>query len=256
MVPLAAILERSLGKKWENAASPAPSWRAGSGAVFSASSYGSAIESRFAKDVQEVPVWVDGGPEPGTVREGIFRADRLRTMRTRLSAAYKGIHVLLMRGGRHGFPLRPDRSTMPCSSTRRSTSTTSSPRRGAPSRKSTQRIYDCIINKTPLGARTNRIIGGSAPSEYLARIEKGGAKDEPIARDILDEHLRSHCIDPALLGTDVFTAFMADREKRLLTLIAKATGHSIVGAEAPPAEGEEVPDDMARDADPMPMAAE
>jgi hypothetical protein len=72
----------------------------------------------------------------------------------------------------------------------------------------------------------------------------------------LDVHLRSHCIEPALLGTDSFVAFMADREKRLLALIAKATGHGIVGAEAPPAEGEEVPDDIARDADSMPPAAE
>jgi hypothetical protein len=73
---------------------------------------------------------------------------------------------------------------------------------------------------------------------------------------MLDVHLRSYCIDPALLRADAFVAFMADREKRLLALIAKATGHNVVGAEAPPAEGEEVPDDMARDADLLPVAAE
>jgi hypothetical protein len=90
----------------------------------------------------------------------------------------------------------------------------------------------------------------------MGRIEKGSTKDEPIASDVLDLHLRSHCIDPALLRADGFAAFMADRERRLLTLIAKVTGHSIVGAEVPPAEGEEVPDDIARDADPLLMAAE
>jgi hypothetical protein len=116
-------------------------------------------------------------------------------------------------------------------------------------------VYDCIINKTPISARTNRIIGGSAPSDYLARIEKGSAKDEPIASDMLDAHLRSHCIEPALLRADAFEAFMVDRERRLLILIAKATGHSIIGAEAPP-EGEDVPDEIARDADLMPLAAE
>jgi hypothetical protein len=36
----------------------------------------------------EVPVWLKGGPEPSTVSETLFRADRLKTMRMRLSAAY------------------------------------------------------------------------------------------------------------------------------------------------------------------------
>ena len=44
----------------------------------------------------EVPVWLKGGPEPSTVSETLFRADRLKTMRMRLSAAYKGINALLM----------------------------------------------------------------------------------------------------------------------------------------------------------------
>ena len=51
--------------------------------------------------------WIEGGPEPTTVRDGVFRADRLRTMRTRLSAAYKGIHALLMQeGARTSAPVR------------------------------------------------------------------------------------------------------------------------------------------------------
>jgi len=32
--------------------------------------------------------------------------------------------------------------------------------------------YDCIINKTPLSGRTNRIVSGDAPSKYLGRIQK------------------------------------------------------------------------------------
>lgn len=52
--------------------------------------YGSAVESRIARDFMEVPRWLQGGQEPTTVSETIFRADRLKTMRMRLSAAYKG----------------------------------------------------------------------------------------------------------------------------------------------------------------------
>ncbi len=61
--------------------------------------YGSAVESRFAKDIVEVPAWLTGGPEPTTVRDGLFHADRLLTMRSRITAAYKGVHALLMHEG-------------------------------------------------------------------------------------------------------------------------------------------------------------
>ncbi|MEO7911098.1 MAG: hypothetical protein ABIV47_15750, partial [Roseiflexaceae bacterium] len=77
---------------------------------------------------------------------------------------------------------------------------------------------------TPLSYRTNRIIGGVAPSEYLAKLERGDPTTMPIDREKLDEYLRSHLIDPLLLHSDEFDAFMADRQKRLLALIEQATG--------------------------------
>jgi hypothetical protein len=40
-----------------------------------------------------------GGPEPSTLSEAIFRARRLQAMRTPLSAAYKAVNALLMKGG-------------------------------------------------------------------------------------------------------------------------------------------------------------
>lgn len=58
--------------------------------------YGGAIETRFAKDLADVLAWIDGGPEPTTVKDSAFRPERLKTMTSRLSAAYKGVHSLLM----------------------------------------------------------------------------------------------------------------------------------------------------------------
>lgn len=46
----------------------------------------------------------------------------------------------------------------------------------------------------------------------------------PIAREKLDEFLESHLIDPSLLRSDNFDAFMVDRQNRLLSLIERATG--------------------------------
>ncbi|MBT9158373.1 MAG: hypothetical protein DDT36_01379 [Firmicutes bacterium] len=85
-------------------------------------------------------------------------------------------------------------------------------------------FFDSIINKTPLSYRTNRIIGGSAPSEYLAKLQRGDETTPSIERERLDVYLRSHLIDPSLLRSDEFYPFMADRQKRLLALIEQATG--------------------------------
>ena len=85
-------------------------------------------------------------------------------------------------------------------------------------------MYDSIINKTPLSYRTNRIIGGSAPSEYLDRLQKGDETTPPIDSERLDAYLKSHLIDPTFLRTDRFDNFMADRQKQLLGLIEQAMG--------------------------------
>ena len=253
LVPLASILAE-IGPKWENATVRAKLARWFWCGIFG-ELYGSAIESRFALDVQQAPPWLDGGDEPSTVKAGVFRADRLRDMRTRLSAAYKGVHALLMQEGARDF-----RSGQKFDQAVFFDATVdihhifpqawcANPAQGIPAK-----VFDSIINKTPIAGTTNKMIGGAAPSKYLARIEQGNAKEQPIKSEVLDQHLRSHCIDPALLRTDMFTAFMADREKRLLALIATATGHAVVSVEAPLSEGEDVPDDIARDMEPTQAA--
>jgi hypothetical protein len=73
----------------------------------------------------------------------------------------------------------------------------------------------------------NRILGGVAPSEYLTKLEKGDDSTPAIDPAKLDAYLTSHLIDPSLLRTDNFDAFMMARQKRLLTLIEQATGKPI-----------------------------
>jgi hypothetical protein len=100
-------------------------------------------------------------------------------------------------------------------------------------------IFDSIINKTPLSYRTNRIIGGVAPSDYLDKLEKGNETTPSIERERLDIYLRSHLIDPSLLRSDNFEAFLADRQKGLLGLIEQATGKASYTGNVPE-EGEDV----------------
>ncbi|MCL4748125.1 MAG: hypothetical protein KJZ83_22350, partial [Burkholderiaceae bacterium] len=240
IVPLAAILA-VIGERWEQAAARAKLARWYWCGVFG-ELYSSASESRFAKDIIEVPAWIAGGGEPSTVTEGVFRIERLRAMRTRLSAAYKGVHALLMAEGARDW-----RTGQPFNDTVFFDEDVDVhhifPKKWCATAGKDMRLYDSILNKTPLSYRTNRIIGGHAPSIYLAKLEAEGSP--PIGRTALDAFLAEHQMDPALLRADDFERFIADREKRLLALIARATGHRV---ESDPAaeEGEE-PEDQPPD---------
>lgn len=162
LVPLAAIFSE-IGDRADHAANVAKISRWFWSGIFG-ELYGSAIESRFAKDIMEVPAWLDGGPEPGTVRDGVFRGERLHTMRTRLSAAYKGIHALLMREGARDF-----RSGQKFDDTVFFDEAVDIhhifPRAWCVAQHIPEKVFDNVINKTPLSYRTNPIIGGTAPSK-------------------------------------------------------------------------------------------
>lgn len=228
IVPLAAIMA-DIGEDWEHEANRAKLVRWYWNGVFG-ELYGSAVESRIAKDFMEVPAWLQGGPEPSTVSETIFRADRLKTMRMRLSAAYKGMNALLMKEGARDF-----RSGQKFDHTVFFGENVDIhhifPQDWCKKQGIRPSIYDSIINKTPLSFRTNRIIGGIAPSEYLAKLEKGDKQTPGIERGRLDDYLRSHLIDPDALRRDDFASFMADRQKRLQVLIEQATGKAVYAGE-------------------------
>ena len=236
IVPLAAILA-DIGDAWEHEANRAKLVRWYWNGVFG-ELYGSAVETRIARDFMEVPVWLKGGPEPSTVSETLFRADRLKTMRMRLSAAYKGVNALLMKEGAQDF-----RSGQKFDHTVFFGENVDIhhifPQDWCKKHGIKPSVYDSIINKTPLSYRTNRVIGGVGPSEYLAKLENGDNKTPPIERDRLDGYVISHLVDPAIVRADDFDAFMVDRQKRLLALIEQATGKaSYVGTV--PEEGEDV----------------
>jgi hypothetical protein len=223
IVPLAAILA-DIGEAWEHEANRAKLVQWYWNGVFG-ELYGSAVDTRIARDFMEVPVWLKNGPEPSTVSETMFRADRLKTMRMRLSAAYKGVNALLMKEGAQDF-----RSGQKFDHTVFFGENVDIhhifPQDWCKSQNIKPDVYDSIINKTPLSYRTNRIIGGVAPSEYLAKLQNGNTTTPAIMRDNLDSYLTSHLIDPLLLYSNQFDAFMADRQKRLLALIEQATGKS------------------------------
>lgn len=185
--------------------------------------YGSAIETRFARDLPEVVALVRGERgEPITIQESNFQPNRLLTMRTRNSAAYKGLYALLMRDGcrdfRTGEPIEHQTFFEDGVDIHHIF-----PEKWCKESGIEPGIYNSIINKTALAARTNRQIGGQAPSRYLPMIEKSAG----ISPAKMDEILRSHCIAPEHLRADRFWLFFTARAEALLQRIEAATGKSI-----------------------------
>jgi hypothetical protein len=185
--------------------------------------YGGATETRFARDLPEVIAMVHGDMvEPVTIQESNFQANRLLTLRTRNSAAYKGLYALLMRDGGRDF-----RTGEPIEAQTFFDDKVDIhhifPEKWCKANGIEPGTYNSIINKTALAARTNRQIGGRAPSKYLPAIEKAAGIEAAQMNDILS----SHCIAPADLRADRFWDFYAARAEALLQRIEAATGKTV-----------------------------
>ena len=180
--------------------------------------YGGAIETRFARDLPEVTSLVRGEDgEPSTVEDSNFAANRLVTLRTRNSAAYKGIYALLMRDGgldfRTGEPIEAQTFFDDKIDIHHVF-----PKAWCHKQKIEAKVFDSIINKTALSARTNREIGGRAPSVYLKTLEhKAG-----ISSKRMDAILASHGIAVMPLRDNDFWACYRDRAEELLVSFRQA----------------------------------
>lgn len=184
--------------------------------------YGSATETKIARDVPDLLAWLEGGPVPRTVGDTSFQARRLDTLRSRLSAAYKGFHALLMRSGCRDFITGKGVETMTVYADALDIHHIF-PRAWCEKEGIPPQRYNSIINKTALSKGTNIAIGGNAPSVYLARIEE----KHGLSPDALDDILRSHLIEPATLRTDDFEGFWKTRKVALAELAAGAQGKSV-----------------------------
>lgn len=221
--------------------------------------YSSATESRMARDIEQVPAWVrgDAGAEiPRNVDEASFVESRLHRLKTRNSAAYKGIYALLMRGDArdwlhnqpfdktHFLNLAVDIHHV-------------FPKAWCIKNGIDPVLRESIVNKTPLAAKTNRMLSGASPAEYLPRLD---AKVQ-LPSDEVDALIAAHLIDPDTLRRGDFIGFFRHRREALLTAIETAMGKPAVrdveeetplesvdnGQEFIPEEDEQPSDDVAPD---------
>lgn len=198
--------------------------------------YGGAVETRIALDMQEVLAWVFNrtDQEPATVVAAGFQASRLDTLRTRTSAAYRGLYVLLQREGAKDFFWKTRMKDLEDYHEWYIDIHHIFPRKWCRDRNIPDRVFNSIVNKTPISYKANRMIGGKAPSAYLQQIREHPQVLCTVSAQ--DDILRSHLIDPASLRADHFDFFYEDRRARLLTLVEQAMGKTAVVTDESPAD--------------------
>ena len=183
--------------------------------------YGSANETRYANDVSGVLSWIDGGEEPDTISRAFFQPTRLLSLQTRNGAAYKGVMALILAEGARDFisGAKMDFTNFVADYV---DIHHIFPQKYCEEQGYDKRKWNCIVNKTPIAYRTNRKIGGVAPSKYLKAIENTN-----VSVSDLNANVESHGIDVTSLRNDDFDTFFALRAKTLLGLISKAMGKNI-----------------------------
>lgn len=238
LVPMAAILAK-LGNEIENVGNKNKLMRWFWCGVFG-ELYGSANETRYALDMVQVVDWIiANGPEPKTIYDANFSPSRLHTLRTRNSAAYKGVYALMM----------DDNTRDWLSATKIDFSTYFSesidihhifPVAWCEKKENNipQNDFDCIINKTPLSGRTNRIVSGDAPSKYLERLKKHAG----VSDDEFNSILKSHVVNPDAMYRDDFYGFFTERKEKILQKIEAAMGKNIAREQGLIEEGNFVED--------------
>ncbi|MGB6244245.1 MAG: DUF262 domain-containing protein [Gordonia sp. (in: high G+C Gram-positive bacteria)] len=187
--------------------------------------YGGAIETRFVRDLEQVPAWArgdDGAATPNTVNDATFVESRLHSLRTRNAAAYKGIYALLL--GNEARDWMEDKALDKVQYVNLAVDIHHIfPKKWCAEHDIDDERRESIVNKTAISAVTNRTIGGAAPSSYLSLI----AKKAQIDPALLDGLLEAHLVPAELLREDDFDTYFVERRRRLCDLVEAAMGKNV-----------------------------
>ncbi|TYK43553.1 DUF262 domain-containing protein [Actinomadura decatromicini] len=201
--------------------------------------YGGSPETRLPRDLEQVVDWVRGGEEPASVGEAIFREARLDTMRSRNSAAYKGMYALLMQQGAKDWTHNRDPIDEKIMFDHQIGLYLIFPKSWCAKAKIPRERYESIVNKTLLAHRTGQLVGQRAPKSYLRLLET----DTGLPANWLDDIIATHLIDPSALRDEEFDRFYKGRAAQLRKLIEAAMGKAAIPAAQAPESAEDYESD-------------
>ena len=187
--------------------------------------YGGAIETRFVRDIEQVPAWACDLPDvasPRTVQDANFVESRLHSLRTRNAAAYKGIYALLLTNEARDW-MRDKALDKAQYASLKVDIHHIFPQHWCQQHDIDDERRESIVNKTAIAYDTNRSIGGAAPSKYLGAIEKKAQ----IGSAQLDGLLEGHLVPAQRLRADDFDRFFVERRERLCVLVEEAMGKTV-----------------------------
>lgn len=188
--------------------------------------YGSSTETRVARDTQGLLDWLDGGDPPRSISEATFRVGRFEELQTRNSAAYKAIHSLMLQAGCRDFRTGKKVSSMTLHSDPIDVHHVF-PAAWCERAGFDKRLWNSILNKTPILASTNRSIKDHSPADYLIMIQQ----NDGLTKDQIDEILTSHMIDPDALRANDFELFIKKRRRALASVVKAAMGKGLIETE-------------------------
>lgn len=187
--------------------------------------YGSsAVKLRAARDVDEVTAWVAGETEvvPQTVRDASFRESRLLSV-SENDGVWHGLYALLMARGakdwrtgqpftRHTFEdLKPGFFPIfPLSWCQR---------HGV-----SAVLANSVLNRTPMGKRTEVVLDGHSPERYLPRVQSKSIMEDAE----FDRVLASHELQPELLTSKTAYQFFANRRERFVGIVEYALDKAVI----------------------------
>ena len=207
--------------------------------------YGSsAVKLRAARDVDEVTAWVAGESEvvPKTVQDATFRESRLLSI-DESDGVWHGLYALLMARGARDWRTGTEFN--------RNTFEELKPgffpvfplnwckRHGV-----SEVLANSVLNRTPMGKRTEVVLDGYAPERYLPRVQSKSIMEDAE----FDEVLSSHELDIDLFRSTRAQEFFIDRRERFVGIVEYALDKKVIRDvdEANLSGGEEGPQAFAR----------
>jgi hypothetical protein len=203
--------------------------------------YGSTIETRIANDVEDLLNWIeDDGSVPRTISEASFSPDRLGTMTSRLSAAYKGLNMLVLREGAQDFFWKAKIQELDDEELALDIHHIF-PQDWCEKKGIKRAVYNTIVNKTPISYKANRMIGGNAPSSYLSKLQTHAQVQ--LGDEQMNSILATHYVDAVTLRSDDFNAFYSAGKAALVKIVERAMGKA-AAASNQGADGPDASDDL------------
>ncbi|OFT75113.1 hypothetical protein HMPREF3104_08330 [Corynebacterium sp. HMSC30G07] len=179
---------------------------------------------RAGLDVQEVTPWVLGETEvePRTVADAEFRESRLLSANED-SGVYRGLFALLMARGARDWRTGKAFDEETVAELRPRFHTVFPPvylqRMGVDAQ-----ALESVLNRTPMGRRTDVVIENNEPRRYLPRLQSKSLLDDAEFDAVIDGH--EMC--PQYLLASNWEAFEADRRSRFVGMIEYAMDKPVI----------------------------